>query len=148
MRAFHNVIMTVFCKQGEDPALTEAKLCSFFPFEKERVKLGQQKATGFNDKAITVYDITLEKEAHITQFLRWLLDTLNMDQKAMILRQLESRLDDELTFFIRFDKKAWNEEGRLFIIDHGDCYHLKMRVAAYPKTRNAALKVLHELFKA
>jgi len=144
MRKFHSAVMTIFYKEGEDdPAAMEAKLRAFFPLEK--VKLRKQKATGLN-KAIMIYDVTLEKEAHITQFLKWLLSALNLDQKAMLLRQLESRLDEELSFFIRFDKKAWNEEGRLFIVDHGDCYHLKMRVAAYPRSKEAALRIMHDLF--
>jgi hypothetical protein len=147
MRLFHNITVSVFCKPEDDPARIEERLRAFVPFEleKEKLKVGRQKATGFNDRPITILDITLAKESHIAQFLRLLTEALADHQKALLRHQLESRLDEELTFFVRFDKAAWNE-GRPELVDHGDCYHLKMRVAAFPKTREAALKVLQQLF--
>ena len=145
MRLFHSVTVTVFSK--EEDATQEKAFRAFFPFvlEKEKLQLGKTKATGLSEKKITIYDVLLQKEAHINRFLQWLIDRLDKDQKAMLLRQVDSRLDAELTFFLRFDRTAWNEEERLLLVDHGDCYHLKMRVAAYPKERKAATAILLNL---
>ncbi len=148
VKAFHTITLTTFCRRGEeDAAVIETKLRAFVPFEleKEKIRLEQQKTTGFNERAITIYCITLAKEVHITQFWKELMKRLKEEQKATLCRQLESRLDEELNFFIRFDKQAWSKEERLFMVDHGDCYHLKMKVAAYPHNREAATKVLQGL---
>ena len=149
MRTFHNITITVFCKHKEDdPQLIETKLRQLIPFdiEKEKVTLQKQKATGLENNIITIFEIITEKESLITLFLKWFLNELDDHQKRMLHEQLHSRLDEELSFFIRLDKEAWNRENKLVVVDHGNCYHIKMRVAAYPKSREAAISVLRQFF--
>ncbi|MBI4149975.1 hypothetical protein HY488_01075 [Candidatus Woesearchaeota archaeon] len=149
MRQFHSLTLTVFCKPDEeDEALVKQKLKAFFPFdlEKEKVPIAVQRAAGLDNKQIHVLNVTLTKEAHLTQFFNTLLQRLNEEQKKALVREAESRLDVELCFYIRFDKERWNDHEELWIVDHGNCYHCKIHVAAYPKKREVALKIILELF--
>jgi RNA binding exosome subunit len=86
----------------------------------------------------------LQKEKHTNAFLNSLKQRLSDDQKQLLLRQSESRLDSELSFFIRLDKDRLLNENRFWITDSGNCFHIRMSIAAYPSNREAALKVISQ----
>ncbi len=149
MRLFHTVTVSVFCRpKDEDEALTKEKLVALFPFDlkQEKVPLDVQHATGFNNSPISILSVTIAKETHLTRFFDALLAHLNEEQKRAILQEAGSRLDAELCFYLRFDKRQWNEHQELWIVDHGDCYHCRASIAAFPKKREVAMQVVKELF--
>ncbi len=143
MKALNNVVLSVFCKEEEDEKSIYACLLKLLPFDldKEKIKIERRSALGFNERKIVIYEARLEKERHTKEFTSKLLGNLKPEQKALLLRQVESRLDEEFNFFIRLDKPRFLE-GEYFITDHGDCYHIRMCVAAFPKKREKALEVL------
>jgi len=47
-------------------------------------------------------------------------------------------------FFIRLDKAKLLEEDAFWITDCGNCFHIKITLASFPKTRDAALKVVQK----
>ena len=93
---------------------------------------------------ITILELLVEKERHTKAFLEHFIADLSSDQKSVLLSQ-ENRLDDECHFFIRLDKKSLLD-GKLVITDSGDCFHIKMSIAAFPKKKEQARKVIEELF--
>ena len=82
----------------------------------------------------------------INQFLDFVLSNLDEVQKGTLIRQAESRLDDNLDFFIRFDKESWIKNNKLELTDTGKCFHLRMGIAAFPRKREVALKIISDLF--
>lgn len=144
------VKLTVFSHEDEDKNLILDSFLRFFPFglDENKVELKKTNAVGFNDKIIEIYEVHLTKVNLISQFLKSLLSNLNEDQKNTLLHQAESRLDDNLDFFIRFDKDSWINEKKLQLTDSGKCFHLKIGIAAFPKKREIALDIIKELFSA
>ena len=57
-----------------------------------------------------------------------------------------SQLQKDLNFFVRFDKDQWVKNGKLELTDAGNCFHLKIGIAAFPKKREIALNAIRELF--
>lgn len=148
MKFAHNVKISVFCKEYENETAIIHSLKSLFPFylEKEKIKLNQQTATGFNETKIKIFDIILDKERHINKFLGFLKEKLSAEQKGLLIRQAESRLDEKLDFFIRFDKDKLIQENKLYITDSGNCFHIKISIAAFPSKREKALEAIKTLF--
>ncbi|MBW2967481.1 hypothetical protein KY362_03265 [Candidatus Woesearchaeota archaeon] len=146
----HNIRLSVFAKEHEDPAKIADALIDLCPFEleKEKVGLKKSKAQGFNEKIIIIFEIVLEKQRHIRQFIEHLKSILSEDQRNLILRQKESRLDDDMNFFIRIDKPRWLEERRAWITDSGDCFHIRMTIAAYPAKKENAFDVIKAWLKS
>jgi len=140
--------MTVFCKPEDDAGLVTEKLLFLVPldFKKEKIELKRTNSTGFNEKKITILEVYLEKESHTNLFLNNLTKNLTDEQKLLIKKQAESRLDDELNFFLRFDKLKLINEGRLWLTDKGDCFHIRIKIAAFPKKKEVALKVVEKIF--
>jgi len=149
----HSACLRVFAKEEEDVDAVQDALVSFFPFnlEDEKIELKRHTALGFKDKKIRILEVCLKKKRHLKLFLSSLLEKLAAEQKELLVRQKESRLDEELDFFIRFDKSRLvgkKSEGKgYFITDSGNCFHLTLSIAVFPAKREAALALIDEIFK-
>ncbi len=148
MKIANNITATVFCKEGEDDEvrITEVFL-KLFPFDLEQEKIILEKtiATGLKERKIRILKVVLAKDRHTNTFLENLRNNLEVESKELLLRQLESRLDEELTFFIRLDKTRLLR-SEFFITDSGDCFHIAISVAAFPRKRENAIRILEEFF--
>jgi len=145
----HHAELRVFVKEAEDHDEIKEKLLALIPFdlEQEKIKLKEQQATGFSDKKINILEIFLDKQRHLSKFIEFLKTNLDEEQKALLINQANSRLDDDMCFFIRFDKERWLEDSKLWITDDGYCFHLKLTIAAYPAKKEKALETIKKIFK-
>ena len=147
MDLVHNVRITVFAKQYEDADKIKHGLIQLagLDIKEEKAIMTETAASGFNESKIKVLELSLEKKRHARSFLKHLTGILSQDQKHMLIRQAETRLDEELHFFIRLDKERWLN-GEAAITESGNCYHIRMLIASYPKSRENALKAIDEIF--
>jgi len=144
----HNICITVFCKPEDNIGLITEKLLFLVPFDlkKEKIKFKKRTAVGFNNRKIIILEVYLKKESHTNLFLTDLVKKLTYEQKLLIKKQAESRLDHELNFFLRIDKSRLINENKLWLTDKGDCYHIKIKIAAFPKKKEIALKIIDKIF--
>jgi|SRR3989338_2551083 len=148
MRYAHLIRLSVFSHEnGNSEEILEAFLRLFpFSLEENKVKLERTAAAGFNESKIQIFEVVLAKASLINQFLDFVTGSLDENQKQTIIGQSESRLDENLDFFVRFDKDQWVKNGKLELTDAGNCFHLKIGIAAFPKKREIALNAIRELF--
>src|SRR3989344_2840824 len=91
-----------------------------------------------------------DKEALLKAFKKLIpfdleIEKITKEQKQQLLDQLESRLHDNLHFYLRLDKDAMVNLGQLWLTDSGNCFHIEIVVAAFPAKREAAKKILENL---
>ena len=148
MKYAHLIKLTVFSRDNEDKDSIYGSLLELFPFslEDSKAPVKKTRTDGFNENKIEIFEVTLAKANLINRFLKSLLGTMDENQKGAVLQQAESRLDSNLDFFMRFDKDSWIDEKKLVLTDSGKCFHLKIGIAAFPKKREVALKVIKDLF--
>jgi RNA binding exosome subunit len=148
MKFAHLVKLSVFSHGNEDKDSILNSLLGFFPFSLEAVKVPVKRtsAKGFNEGKIEIFEVTIAKTSLISRFLKALLEKMDADQKSAVLQQAESRLDENLDFFLRFDKYAWVNDKILRLTDSGKCFHLRISMAAFPKKRELALNAVKGLF--
>lgn len=148
MKEFHSIKTTVFIKENEDKEKIIKGLRNFFPFEieKEKIKIKQEKAKGFEDRSILITSIKIEKPKHIKQFINKLFDNLKKIQKEQILEEIETRTDENGNFYLRFEKETWAKEKILFLTDEGNCYHLRFKAAVYPCTKEKTIEKIRKIF--
>lgn len=141
MKFAHNITITVFCKERCEAQSINETLHFLIPldFEKEKIKIEIQKADIIDQKTIDIYTVHLTKPSHTAKFLEHLKKSLGT-QINILKQQLDSRLDQGCNFFIRLDKDALQKKIYA-ITDSGNCYHIRITIAAYPKDREAARKV-------
>lgn len=150
MKIAHQIRIKVFSyeKFNENEELILDKFLQLFPFnlKDEKIELKKINALGLNEKKITIFEVTLTKERHTNTFLKNLIENLDEEQRKLILSQLESRLDDKLNFFLRFDKDEYMNNNKLNLTDSGNCFHIEISVAAFPKKRDLALGIVRKVF--
>jgi hypothetical protein len=146
MKLAHSIKVSVFIKSEENEVPVREKLLSLFPFnfEEEKLILNRSKAQGFNQRQIIIYEVNLEKERHTNAFLKFLREKLDEQQKEMLMHQ-ENRLDEECNFFLRLDKQSLLNNS-INITDCGECFHIRISIAAFPKKKEAALEVVKKIF--
>jgi RNA binding exosome subunit len=149
MKLGRNVEARVFCREGEDEGKIAGCLLSLFPFslENEKIPLAGTTATGFNERKIRILRVRLEKDRHINAFIRKFFARLSAEQKSLLGRQLDSRIDDGMNFFVRLDKEKLLNGNVFWITDSGDCFHIRIGVAAFPAKKETAKKVVEGFLK-
>lgn len=153
MKYCHTIIVNVFVKPedvAENPEIREkskSAIKSMLPldWEKEKIDLNEIKTEGFEGRQIIIYELKMHKEKETNAFLKHLLSNLSKDQKDFLRLEKESRLDENDDFFIRLDRKKLLQ-GIYELTTSGDCFHIRMNIAAFPKKRGNALKVIDEIF--
>ena len=147
MNVAHSATIRVFCGEGENEQAILAGLKWLIPFdfEKEKISIQGQNALGFNDRKITIFEVVLTKNRHVRAFLDNLLVKISEQDKKTLLRQLNSRIDEDANFFLRFEKERLSEHQDLLLTDGGNCYHIKIKIAAYPSTKEKAIDAMKEL---
>ncbi len=149
MKLAHKIAVNVFCKPEDSEQDILNKLRFLFPFslEENKIRIKRNSASGFNDGKILIFEVDLIKEKHCNEFLENLKEKLSQEQKDMLIRQINSRLDEKLNFFIRLDKNKLLNENEFSVTDKGNCYHIKISIAAFPAKREKAITVLENYLK-
>lgn len=154
MKYCNTIILSVFIKPEEvkeDSAIRDKikdKIHSLLPldWEKEKITLKETRAEGFENREITIYELKLLKDKEINVFIKNLCSKLSKEQKDYLISEKNYRLHEEDDFYIRLDKKKLLND--IFeITNSGDCLHIRMNIASFPKSRENALKVINEIFK-
>ncbi|MFP4524413.1 MAG: RNA-binding domain-containing protein [Candidatus Woesearchaeota archaeon] len=145
MKLAHAVNLRTFIKPEDDYEADKQAFLGLIPFslEDEKVPLQETDAKGFNERQIVILEVQLDKQRHVKAFLEKLQAELSGAQKQQLLEQ-DDRLDDECDFYLRFRKK---DLPRLVLTDKGDCVHVRLSIAAFPKKRENAREAVKEIFK-
>ena len=148
MKYAHNIKLSVFVKDSEDPIKVGDAILTLIPFDivKEKIELKKSIVDGFEEKKIIIFELILKKSSHVSRFIANLQRNLSLSQKQLILQQASSRLDPELDFFIRLDKSILLEKNKLELTDSGNCFHIRIAIASYPAKREPALEIVKKLF--
>ncbi|MEK6968382.1 MAG: RNA-binding domain-containing protein, partial [Nanoarchaeota archaeon] len=109
------------------------------------LQIKRTTAEGFSDRIIEVNELILQKDRHCNAFLNSLLERMTKEQKEQLLNQIESRLHDNLHFYLRLDKDALSNLNLLWLTDGGNCFHLELVVAAFPKNREVAKQIIRNI---
>jgi RNA-binding protein len=152
MKAVHTVTITVFVRPGEDAASIEKALKSLSPFDLEKEKLriermgvqGSEVFDGVGYDNINILKLILDKERHTNRFIDLLKEKLPESDLRQLADQ-DNRVDEECCFYLRLDKKKLLG-GEWALTDGGDCFHIKMTIAAFPKKREVALQTVRKMF--
>jgi RNA binding exosome subunit len=150
MREALSITISVFVKSEEpeehnNRCIEAIKALSGLDLEKEKLQVVTESVEGFNNRKIKIHSLKIVKESYTNNCLNHILSALTSDQIALLQSQKESRLDEEFNFFIRLGKEELLRK-ELLITDSGDCFHIRIVIAAYPKKKESAIVVLDKLF--
>ncbi|WP_049999072.1 RNA-binding protein [Halococcus sediminicola] len=126
---FHYVDLRTFCYGTEDEARVESALDHFLP---EEVAIERVASEGHHGDRIVVLSARVENADDV----RYVLDRLADIDLGGIRAELEERVDENCSLFLRLDKQA-AFSGR---VEQGDGLELRAKVEAYPAKKEAAVE--------
>jgi len=143
----HTIKIRVFEKNQAHLDSIEALFHELLPvnFEKENLSIDHEQMEGLTHTMIHSYNLTLKKQRHTILFLHTLFDHLNENDKQCLYEQRDLRLDDEGQFYLRLDKQQLLHHV-YHLTETGDCFHVTIKLAAFPAKRDNFLATLEVLF--
>ena len=143
----HSVHLNVFEKNVENLPDIYKVFYQVLPidFEKNHLKILHEQLEGFSG---IIHSLTLQTTSHHHNLLiiNSLFSQLTPQEITLLEQQKESRLNDDGVFYIRFDKQLLLQNiPRL--TDSGDCFHMKIKLAAYPAKREQYFSNLQMILK-
>ena len=148
MRLAHFIEIRVFSKEEDDEDGIKEVLRSLFAIDQadDKLQIKSKISFGFDDKKIKILSIHAVKQKYIDAVLSNLVANLSGEQKELLLKQKESRLDRQLHFYLRLEKDRLLQ-GEYWITDTGNCFHIRIALAAYPHKRGVASLMLDDWLK-
>lgn len=131
---FHYIDLRAFCyATEEEPRVVEA-LRTILP---EEIDLERHETRGHHDDRIVV----LSARVDTADGMRAMIDRLReLDSMATVLGELDERIDDDCSLYLRLDKQAaFRGEVRL-----GEGLLLRAKVEAYPARKATAVENARE----
>ncbi len=126
---FHYIDLRTFCYGTEDEARVEGALRTFLP---EAFEIGRVENEGHHGDRIVVLSARVENADDVRHVLDELA-TIDLDE---IRTELEERVDENCSLFLRLDKQA-AYGGR---VERGPGLELRAKVEAYPAKKEAAVE--------
>ncbi|MGM5484580.1 MAG: RNA-binding domain-containing protein [Nanobdellota archaeon] len=116
-------------------------LLGFDPNEEKDIEYNIKEGEDLN-----VHEIFFNKTRLTNKFIKNLKSKLDKKQRDYLSENAEEIVHHENRMFLRFDKASlMNREFR--ITDEGECFHLRLSIAAYPRKKEKAVKLIREIFK-
>ena len=146
MKYAHNISFRVFSKPEDNFDLVKKGLINFVGLDDDQLKKANfevQETTGLDGEKIYVLSLELVKNKQVNDFLEKLKNNLSEEDIDYLLSRRKP--DDQANFYLRFDKSLL-KKNVLKITESGDCYHVKVSVAAFPSNSVNALKVIKQIF--
>lgn len=147
MKYVHNIVISGFIKEHEDDKAIKEILMHLLPEDanNQGITLEEEKVSIDETQKMSIVRVRISKEKQCKETITILKQLLGEKQCAVIKKQ-ENRVDENGFLYLRLDKQVLLESGEAKLVDHGNCIHIKILLAAYPKTKERALQVAKDLF--
>jgi RNA binding exosome subunit len=131
---FHYVDLRTFCYATEDEKRVEQALRQFLP---EEYEIERAVNRGHHGDRIVVFSARVDNADDVRHVLRQLSE---MPEIESVIGELDERVDDNCSFFLRLDKqRAFKGD-----VDRGPGITLRAKVEAYPAKQPAAVENARE----
>ncbi len=147
---FHTVSCRVITDAGDDLAMIGAGFHFFLPdidFAKEKIHIIHDPFIDASEVKRYVCSMSVERGRFVRLLVKTLFGSLSAEQKKMLHDQIQSRVDDECQFFLRFEKDAFLRDKKLVLTDGGRCFHITLTVASFPRKKAVACATVEKYLK-
>ena len=141
----HHIRVSTFAHATEDPEKVLEAMGVFFPEDipSEDIEFEILETEGYFGNPIKVINAELKRSKSVKKMLEHLKELLNEEDKEYLLENLEEKVDETGTFFIRFNKqKAYL--GEVAVGEGEDIIQVKIKVKTFPMKKETVVKTIKE----
>ncbi|MFT4310555.1 MAG: hypothetical protein ACMXYC_02895 [Candidatus Woesearchaeota archaeon] len=135
MKYIHTITISVIAQQHEDVLFI---LQHYLDCDWKKEKISVQHLNAKEE--FSTYSIKLHHQRHHKLLLQHLLP--HVDYQQML-----ERIDNEGILYMRLDKASLQHKNIVWV-DHGNCYHLRIKFAGYPVSQDSARQVCQHMLDA
>ncbi|NJE84911.1 RNA-binding protein [Thermococcus sp. CX2] len=141
----HHIRLTTFIHATEDEDKVLEAIATFIPEEidDDDVLFDIVETQGFFGNPIKVVNVEIKRSKAVRTFLEYFKELLSDRDKTYLLDHLDEKVDEEGTFYVRFNKqRAYLGEAE---VDEGeDVIQIKIKAKAFPMKKEAVVKAVRE----
>ena len=156
MKYTHATYITTFVKEAygfEKEFLAECSIKELVTFIKQ-IPLSEEKDFQITSTTIEkteefpsdLITITIKINKKTDKVLEYIFKKLSEKDKIFLKETTKTRIDEDCNFYIRLKKEEFLDKQECLLTDSGDCIHIRIKVAAYPKRKDIAIKKIEELY--
>ncbi len=141
----HHIRVSTFAHATEDPEKVLEAMGTFFPEDipSEDIEFEILETEGYFGNPIKVINAEVKRGRSVKKMLENLKNLLSEEDKEYLLENLEEKVDETGTFFIRFNKqKAYL--GEVAVGEGEDVIQVKIKVKAFPMKKETVVKTIKE----
>ncbi|WP_456420454.1 RNA-binding protein [Thermococcus sp.] len=141
----HHIRITTFIHATEDEDKVLEAIGTFIPEEidDDDVLFDVEETKGFFGNPIKVVNVEIKRSRAVRAFLKHFKELLSEGDKRYILENLDEKVDEEGTLYIRFNKqKAYL--GEVEVDEGADVIQVRIKVKAFPMRKEAVVKAVKE----
>ncbi len=139
----HYIRYRAFCYSTEKKDRVKKALSFLLPDE---VEIEQQEIEGNFGNKYWLLKAKIDKSQKIRKLINFFKKELTTKKYKEIKKEIPQRINEECSFYIRFDKqKAY--KNQLEPIKHGDAVVLRFKIAAYPAKKQNAIKKIQKFLE-
>lgn len=148
-KIFHSVVVNVFIKEEDNFEQVEQVFLNLFPFDliKEKIIYEKTEALITEERKLNILKVILNRNRNMNDFMKSIKEKISIEDKNLLVEQLNSRIDEDLNFFFRINKDKLLKEGIFQLTDTGNCFHFKCHVATYPQNLEKAKEKIKLFFQ-
>ena len=146
IKLIHSIQINVFEKDENNLEKINQIFQSLLPvdFIKEKIEVNHEKLEGFNQNIIHSLTLRTSKDKHNTLLSDTIFSNMNINDVDKIYNEIESRLNEEGYFYLRFDKDKFMKQIYQ-LTESGDCFHIKFKMAGFPAKRSAFIESINAM---
>ena len=141
----HHVRLTTFIQATEDEDKVLEAIGTFIPEEidDEDIIFDVEETKGFFGNPIKVVNVEIKRSRAVRAFLKHFKELLSEEDKRYILENLDEKVDEEGTLYVRFNKqRAYLGEAE--VDEGGDTVPVRIKVKAFPMRKETVVKAVRE----
>ena len=145
-KLIHSIQIHVLEKDEDNLQRIYDVFTHIFPidYDKENILIKNDKLEGLQHTIIHSLTLITTKERHNKILAKMIFSNIDNEMKSLLLNQIESRLDGEGNFYIRFDKHSLFDK-HFQLTDSGDCFHIKIKVAGFPAKKPYFIQSIQQI---
>ncbi|HII68059.1 MAG TPA: RNA-binding protein [Thermococcaceae archaeon] len=141
----HHIRVSTFGHATEDPEKVLEAMGTFFPEDipSEDIEFEIIETEGYFGNPIKVINAEVKRSRSVKKMLEHIKNLLSEEDKEYLLENLEEKVDEAGTFFIRFSKQR-AYLGEAVIGEGEDVIQVKIKVKAFPMRKETVVKSIKE----
>ncbi len=141
---FHYVVLHAIVHSTEDVKRVTSALRFLLPMDDGYV-VEESRVEGHYGNEIALLEAKVTNKRDVKRFVDLLCDRLLPGDLSRLRSELVDRVDDECMLHIRFDKQE-AFMGRLALAKGQDVISARLKIKAYPASKENALSIVSDLF--